>query len=91
MLMQYQTSGDRHILIPAEGFAGGTGALTLNWHEIAQHALFSGCSYRFGGETIDGHELIARLTEAPKEAPKATIPLYLPSMHTGKTKGRTVD
>ena len=91
MLMQYQTSGDRHILIPAEGFAGGTSALSLSHHEIAQHALFSGCSYRFGGETIEGHELIARLSRTTKEASTATIPLYLPSMHTGKTKGRTVD
>ena len=90
MLMQYQTSGDRHILIPAEGFAGGTGALSLSHHEIAQHALFSGCTYRFEGETIDGHELISRLSRPPKAAPRATIPLYLPEMHT-KTKGRSVD
>ena len=91
MLMQYQKSGDRHLLIPAEGFAGGTGALNLSHHEIAQHALFGGCRYRFEGEIIEGHELIARLSEVPKAVPRAAIPLHLPSMHRGKTKGRSVD
>ena len=89
--MQYQREGDRHLLIPANGFAGGTNALSLSHFEIAQHALFSGCIYRFDGETIEGHELIARLSNLPKEAARANIPLYLPEMHTGKTKGRAVD
>lgn len=91
MLMQYQKSGDRHLLIPAKGFAGGSKALSLDHHEIAQHALFSGCIYRFEGEPIDGHELIGRLSEVRKEPAKAKIPLYLPEMHKTKTNGRSVD
>ena len=91
MLMQYQREGDRHLLIPAEGFAGGTKVLSLDRYEIAQHALFSGCSYRFEGEAIDGHELIDRINQKPKVVARAGIPLYLPEMHRGKTKGRTVD
>lgn len=91
MLMQYQQAGDRHLLIPATGFAGGTAALNLSHHEIAQHALFSGCTYRFEREELSGHDLICRLPKEPKVAARAGIPLYLPEMHHKKTKGRSVD
>ena len=89
--MQYQQAGDRHLLIPATGFAGGTNALSLSWHEIAQHALFSGCTYRFEREELSGHDLICRLSRKPNAAPIAGIPLYLPEMHHKKITGRSVD